>query len=70
MEALAEPIPVKKRGHLGVLLITVATALILSPAYVAGYLTTRGKLSTSLIALLALAVFLAGAFLSVQLLKE
>ena len=67
---MTEPIPVKKRGHLGVLLITVATILIVSPAYVAGYLTSRGRFSISVVALLALAMFLVGAFLFVRLLKE
>jgi hypothetical protein len=62
--------PVKRRGHLGVLLIAVATALVISPAYVGGYLASRGKLSISLIALLSLAMFLVGAFLIVKLLKE
>ena len=67
---MTEPTPVKKRGHWGVLLITVAAVLILSPAYLAGYLTSRGRLSTSLIALLSLAMFLGGAFLTVKLLEE
>jgi len=67
---MTEPTPVKKRGHWGVLLITVATVLILCPAYLAGYLTSRGRFGTSLIALLSLAMFLAGAFLTVKLLEE
>jgi len=67
---MMEAIPAKKRGHLGVLLITVATILIVSPAYVAGYLTSRGRFSISVVALLTLAMFLVGAFLIVRLLKE
>jgi len=67
---MTEPMPVKKRGHLAVLLITVAAILLISPAYVAGYLASRGTLSISLIALLSLAIFLVGAFLIVKFLKE
>lgn len=67
---MTEPTPVKRRGHLGVLLITIAAVLIISPAYVAGYLQEHGHFSISIIALLSLAMFLVGAFLIVQLLKE
>ena len=68
---MTEPVPaVKRRGHLGILLITVAAVLVISPAYVAGYLESRGRFSISLIALLALAMFLVGAFLIIKLLKE
>ena len=67
---MTEPIPVKRRGHLAILLITVAAVLIISPAYVAGYLAERGRLSMSIIALLSFAMFLVGAFLIVKLLKE
>ena len=67
---MTEPLPIKKRGHLGVLLITVATVLVISPAYVAGYLASRARVSISLIALLTLAMFLVGAFLTIKLLKE
>jgi len=59
-----------KRGHLGVLLITVAAILIISPAYIAGYLQSHNRLSISIIALVSLAMFLVGAFLIVYLLKE
>ena len=67
---MTERVPVKKRGHLGVFLITVAAILIISPAYVAGYLTSSGRFSMSLVALLSLAMFLVGVFLIVKLLKE
>jgi hypothetical protein len=67
---MTEPVPVKKRGHLGALLITVAALLIIFPAYVAEYLTSRGRFSVSVIALLSLAMFLVGAFLLVWLLKD
>jgi hypothetical protein len=53
-----------------VLLITVAAVLVISPAYVASYLASRGRLSISIVALLALAMFLVGAFLIIRLLKE
>jgi hypothetical protein len=67
---MKEPMPLKKRGHIDVLLITVAAVLIISPAYVAGYLESRGRFSLSLTAVLSLAMFLVGAFLIVGLLKE
>jgi hypothetical protein len=67
---MTEPVPVKRRGHLGVLLITLAAFLVISPAYVAGYLEKRGKLSISVVALLSLAMFVVGAFLIVRLLKD
>ena len=60
----------KKRGHLGVLLITIAAILIISPAYVAGYLQEHGHFSISILALMSLAMFLVGAYLIVRLLKE
>jgi len=60
----------KKRGHLGVFLITIAAILIISPAYVAGYLVSHGRLSISIAALLSLAMFLIGAFLIIHLLKD
>jgi hypothetical protein len=62
--------PVKKRGHLGVLLITVAAVLVISPAYVARYLQSREKLSLAMVGLVSLAMFLVGALLIVRLLKE
>ena len=52
------------------LLIAVGAVLVISPAYVAGYLASRGRFSVSVIALLSLAMFLVGAFLIVELLKE
>jgi len=64
-----EPTTVK-RGHLGVLLIAIAAILIISPAYIAGYLQAHNRLSVSIIALMSLAIFLVGAFLMVHLLKE
>jgi hypothetical protein len=59
-----------KRGHLGVLLITIAAILIISPAYIGGYLFKHHRISISVIALMSLAMFLVGAFLIVHLLKE
>jgi len=67
---MTAPMPVKRRGHLAILLIAVAAILVISPAYVAGYLASKGTLSIPLIALLSLAIFLVGAFLIIQLLKE
>jgi len=67
---MTEPMPMKKRGHLGVLMLTVATVLVISPAYLVGYFVSRGKVNASLVALPALAMFLVGAFLIMKLLKE
>lgn len=72
--AVAESIAVKKRGHLEIAKIVVATALVTSPAWVGGYLNdrfvSRGRLSIAVVALLCLAMFVVGAFLLVRLLKE
>jgi hypothetical protein len=51
-------------------LILVAAALIVAPSYVGYYLISRVKLSISIVAIVALAMFLVGAFLIVNLLKE
>jgi len=67
---MTQPTSVTKRGHFGVLLITIAAILIISPAYVAGYLVSHRRLSISLAALLSLAMFLIGAFLIIRILKE
>lgn len=67
---MKEPILEKKRGFLDVVMIVVAAALIISPAYVGGYLLSHGKLSISLVALVSLAMFLIGAFMMVKLLRE
>jgi hypothetical protein len=67
---MKEPMPEKKRGFLDVVMIVVAAALIIGPAYVGGYLLSHGKLSISLVALMCLAMFLVGAFLMVKLLRE
>jgi len=62
--------PANKRGHLGVLLVTIAAILIIAPAYVAGYSVSHRRLSISLAALLSLGMFLIGAFLIIRILKE
>jgi hypothetical protein len=72
--SVAEPVAMKKRGHLEIAKIVLATALVTSPAWVGGYLddrfVNRGRLSISVVALLCLAMFVVGAFLMVRLLKE
>jgi len=60
----------KKRGIVMVALVVLAAALVISPAYVGGYLQSHGRLGIGSIALLALAMFLVGAFLLITLLKE
>ena len=67
---MSTTVPDKKRGHLGVLLITLAVILTIAPAWVAGYLQSKGRFHISLLALGSLAMFLVGAFLLVHLLKE
>jgi hypothetical protein len=67
---MKESMPERKRGFLDVVMILVAAALIISPAYVGGYLLSHGKLSISLVALMSLAMFLVGAFLMIKLLRE
>lgn len=48
----------------------VAAALVVSPSYIVYYLMRHGSLSISIAAIIALAMFLVGAFLIVNLLKE
>jgi hypothetical protein len=67
---MSQPISVKKRGIKDVVMIIVACVLVISPAYVGGYLFTHGKLRVTSTALVSLAMFLVGAFLIVRLLKE
>jgi hypothetical protein len=67
---MKEPMSKNKRGFLDVIMVVVAAALVISPAYVGGYLLSHGRLSISLVALVSLAMFLVGAFLIVKLLRE
>jgi hypothetical protein len=67
---MTESTGLKKRGYVSALLIVVAAALIISPAYVSGYLASRGRISVPILALLSLAMFLVGAFLMIRLLRE
>jgi hypothetical protein len=67
---LGEKAPEKKRGIRDVIMALVAVALIVSPSYVGWFLMSRVKLSISIVALVSLAIFLVGAFLIVNLLKE
>jgi hypothetical protein len=67
---LAEQEPEKKRGFRDVLLVLVAAALIISPSYLSLVLLHRLKLDISIVAVMALALFLVGAFLLVKVVKE
>jgi ABC-type Mn2+/Zn2+ transport system permease subunit len=60
----------KKRGILDAVLALISAALIISPSYVAYELMSRFKVAISTAAILALAIFLVGAFLLVRLLKD
>lgn len=62
--------PEKKRGFRDVLLVLVAAALIMSPSYLSLVLLHRLKLDISIVAVVALALFLVGAFLLVKVVRE
>jgi hypothetical protein len=52
------------------MLVVVAGVLIISPSYVALIILHRSKLDISIVAVMALALFLIGAFLLVKVVKE
>lgn len=51
-------------------MVVVAGALIMSPSYVALIILHRFKLDISIVAVMALALFLVGAFLVVKVVKD
>ncbi|MGA8856582.1 MAG: hypothetical protein WB643_05380 [Candidatus Bathyarchaeia archaeon] len=67
---MVEQEPEKKRGFRDALLVLVAAALIMSPSYLSLILLHRLKLDISLVAVMALALFLVGVFLLVKIVKE
>jgi len=67
---LVEQEPEKKRGFRDVLLVLIAAVLIISPSYLSLFVLHRLKLDISLVAVMALALFLVGAFLLVKVVKE
>ena len=67
---MAEPTPAKKRGFMNVIGIVVDALPIFTPAYIGGYLSTRGRVSISILAFASLVMFLVGAFLMIKLLRE
>lgn len=67
---MAELEPGKKRGFRDVLLILLAAALIMSPSYLSLIAFHRLKLDISIVAVMALALFLVGTFLLVKVVKE
>lgn len=67
---LAEEGSQRKRGILDVVLVLVAAALIMTPSYVALVLLHRLNLDISIVALMALAMFLVGVFLLVRVLRD
>jgi hypothetical protein len=60
----------KERGPLHVILLLAAAALTVLPSYIVYYLMRHAKLSISIAAIVALAMFLVGAYLIINLLKE
>ena len=62
--------PEEKRGFRDVLLVLIAAVLIISPSYLSLFVLHRLKLDISLVAVMALALFLVGAFLLVKVVKE
>jgi len=69
-KSLTEKPVQKERKFLNVILILVAAALIVLPSYIGYYLMSRAKLSISIVAVISLALFLVGAYLIINLLKE
>lgn len=67
---MVEQEPEKKRGFRDALLVLVAAALIMSPSYLSLILLHRLKLDISLVAVMALALFLVGVFFLVKIVKE
>jgi hypothetical protein len=67
---MSEPLSQRKRGLVSVVMVVAAAVLLISPSYIVGYLFSRGRLSISVGALVALAMFLVGGFLIIRLLKE
>ena len=67
---MVEQEPEKKRGFRDVLLVLIAAVLIISPSYLSLFVLHRLKLDISLVAVMALALFLVGAFLLVKVVKE
>jgi hypothetical protein len=67
---LAAQEPEKRRGFRDALLVLVAAALIISPSYLSLILLHRLKLGISFVAVMALALFLVGAFLLVKVVRE
>ncbi len=60
----------RKRGILDAVLVLAAAALIMSPSYVSLILLHRLNLDISIVALMALAMFLVGVFLLVRVLRD
>ncbi len=60
----------RKRGILDVVLVLAGAALIMSPSYVSLILLHRLNLDISIVALMALAMFLVGVFLLVRVLRD
>ena len=69
-KSLSEKPAQKERRVLKVILILVAAALTVLPSYIGYYLMSRAKLSISIVAIVSLAMFLVGAYLIINLLKE
>jgi hypothetical protein len=67
---LVELRPGKKRGFREVALILVAAALIMSPSYLSLVALNRFKVDVSIVAVMALVLFLVGAILLVKVVKE
>jgi hypothetical protein len=67
---LAEEGSQRKRGILDVVLVLVAAALIMAPSYVSLILLHRLNLDISIVALIALAMFLVGVVLLVRVLRD
>jgi ABC-type Mn2+/Zn2+ transport system permease subunit len=60
----------RKRGVVDAVLVILGAAMVMLPSYVAYELMNRLKVAVSTAALLALAIFLVGAFVLIRVLRE
>ncbi len=67
---MGETEPGKKRGVKDVVMVLLAAVLIMSPSYLSSIILHRLKLDISVVAVLALALFLVGIFLLVRVVRD
>ena len=67
---MTESVPEKKRGVRDALIVLIAAALMMSPSYIGNIALHLLKLGISEVALMALVLFLIGAFLLLKVVRE